>query len=184
MPVRMRLATNGASRKRKISIERSPRLVRGVERLLQFVYVVVEKLEVVGDLFFSPNRRRQDEHLAARFARNGVGRFQVEVRLDNDDFDLVALHLLDQLDGMLRTRGNTRSRLYIPDNIEVEMFGEVGPGAVVGNDFAAGVGLHGLEPFLVGLLEAPFEVGVALFKISGVAGTHLAELVGDAFGDA
>src|SRR6266851_4771810 len=34
MPVRMRLATKGASRKRKISIERSPELVRGVECLL------------------------------------------------------------------------------------------------------------------------------------------------------
>src|SRR5713101_8112905 len=184
MTVRMRLATKGASRKRKISIERSPELVRGVERLLQFPNVVIEKRKVIGDFFFSPDGWRQDENLTAGFARHGVRCLQVEVWLDHNHLDVLLLHLPDEFDGVLRARRNAGPRLNVADDGEVEMLGEIRPGPVIGDDFAAGVGFRVGEPFLIGLLEALFEIRIALFEISGVVGTHLAELVGDAFGDA
>src|SRR5260370_6838620 len=106
MPVRMRLATKGASRKRKISIEGSPELVGGVECLLQFGDGVIEKLEVVGDFFFSPDRWRQNENLAAGLARYGVRCLQIEVWLDHNHLDVLLLHLPDELDGVLRARRN------------------------------------------------------------------------------
>src|SRR6266849_11067680 len=184
MPVRMRLATKGASRKRKISIERSPELVRGVERLLELADVVIEKPEIVGDFFFSPDRWRQNENLAAGFARYGVRCLQIEVGLDHNHLDVLLLHLPDEFDGVLRARRNAGARLHVANHVEVEMLGEIRPGAVIGDDFAAGVRFHVGEPFLVRLLEALLEIGVALPEIRGVVGTHLAELVGNALGDA
>src|SRR5216683_370924 len=184
MPVRMRLATKGASRKRKISIERSPESVRGVERLLELADVVIEKLKVIGDFFFSPDRWRQNENLAASFAADGIGSLKVEVWLDHNHLDVFLLHLPDEFDGVLRTRRDARAGLDVTDHVEVEMLGEIRPGAVIGDDFTAGVGFHVGEPFLIGLFEPLFEIGVALCEIRGIVGTHLAELVGNALGDA
>src|SRR5713101_5500706 len=64
------------------------------------------------------------------------------------------------------------------------MLGEIGPRAVIGDDFAADVGLHLRLPLLVGLLEALLKGIIALGKIGGIIGAHLAELVLDALGDA
>src|SRR5947209_17218414 len=60
---------------------------------------------------------------------------------------------------------------------------KIGPGAVIGGNLAALVGLHFGQPPLVRLLEPLFEIGVALPEISGIAGAHFAELVGYAFGN-
>src|SRR5260370_1757685 len=106
MPVRMRLATKGASRKRKISIERSPELVRGVECLLQFADVVIKKLEVVGDFFFSPYRWRQHQNLPTGFARHGVGCLTFEVWLYHNHLDVPLLHLPYSSDVVLWARRN------------------------------------------------------------------------------
>src|SRR6266849_3306679 len=184
MPVRMRLATKGASRKRKISIERSPELVRGVECLLQFADVVIKKLEVVGDFFFSPDRWRQHQNLPTGFARHGVRCLQIEVWLDHNHLDVLLLHLPDELDGVLRARRNAGPRLNVADHVQVKLFRKVRPRTMIGDDLAAFVWLHLRQPFLVGLLEALFKIRVAMFEIRNVVGTHLAELVGDAFGDA
>ena len=64
------------------------------------------------------------------------------------------------------------------------MFGEVWPGLVVADHLAAVVRLHFVVPFLFGGGEALVEISVALLEISGLAGLHLGELIGDAFGDA
>src|ERR1700681_3706125 len=138
MPVRIRLATKGASRKRKISIEAVSRtLVWGVERLLELAYVVIEKLEVVGYLFFSADRRRQDENLSTGFAGHGVGRFQIEVRLDDAELDVVALHLLDQFHSMLRTGRNAGTRLDVTHHVQVKVLRKVRPRTMIGDDLAA-----------------------------------------------
>src|SRR5260370_17490607 len=121
MPVRMRLATKGASRKRKISIERSPELVRGVECLLQFADVVIKKLEVVGDFFFSPDRWRQHQNLPTGFARHGVPCLQIEVWLDHNHLYLLLLHFPDQLTPVLRARRNAGPRLNVADPGPVKM---------------------------------------------------------------
>src|SRR5713226_7360475 len=184
MPVRMRLATKGASRKRKISIERSPELVRGLECLLQFADVVIKKLEVVGDFFFSSHRWRQHQHLAASFARHGVRCLQIEIWLDHNHLDVLLLHLPDEFDGVLRARRNAGPRLNVADHVQVKLFRKVRPRTMIGDDLAAFVWLHLRQPALIRLLEALFEIGVALIEICSVVWTHLAELVGDAFGDA
>src|ERR1700687_3661341 len=64
------------------------------------------------------------------------------------------------------------------------MFGEIGPGTVVGDNFAAGVRFHLRLPLFVGLFEAFFKRFVALGEIVGVGRTHFAELVLDSFSDA
>src|SRR5260370_41909202 len=142
MPVRMRLATKGASRKRKIYIERFPELVRGVERLLELADVVIEKPEIVGDFFFSPDRWRQNENLAAGFARYGVRCLQIEVWLDHNHLDVLLLHLPDELDGVLRARGNAGARLNVAAHVQVKLFPQVSPRTMVGDEVAAtrGVG--------------------------------------------
>src|SRR4051812_19391738 len=82
MPVRIRLATNGAARNASIDVSSTlfrPALLDGVDQQVQ---VVVEQLEVVRHLFRAPDRRRHDEHFAARAPADRVRRLQVEVRLD------------------------------------------------------------------------------------------------------
>src|ERR1700737_2836209 len=64
------------------------------------------------------------------------------------------------------------------------MFGEIGPGTVVGDNFAAGVRFHLRLPLFVGLFEAFFKGFVAFGEIVGVGRTHFAELVLDSFSDA
>src|ERR1700738_5229786 len=66
----------------------------------------------------------------------------------------------------------------------MEMFSEVGPGTGVGDNFTAGVRLHFRLPLFLGLLEAFFKRFVALGEIVGVGGTHFAELVLNALGNA
>src|SRR2546430_14823464 len=86
---------SGSPRKAKSETEESPSntlLVSLVKSLLELGDVVVEQLEIVGDLFFAADRGHQDDDLRAGFARNGVGRFEIEVWLNDDDFDTVALH--------------------------------------------------------------------------------------------
>src|SRR5205085_8890001 len=123
MPVRIRLATNGASKNKKISIELLSWLVSGgVKRLLQFGNVVVEKFEIVGDLFLSADRRRQHEHLRSRFPRYRLRRFQIEVRLNDNHLHSVAFHLLNKLHRVLRAWRNSRPRLDVADHIQIEVF--------------------------------------------------------------
>ena len=64
------------------------------------------------------------------------------------------------------------------------MFGKVRPRAVIGDDFAAGVGLHLRLPILLRLFEAFFKGSVSLSEIGGIIRAHFAELGLDAFGNA
>src|SRR5260370_17377795 len=152
MPVRMRLATKGASRKRKISIDRSAELVRGVECLLQFADVVIKKLEVVGDFFFSPDRWRQHQNLTTGFARHGVRCLQIEVWLDHNHLDVLLLHLPDELDGVLRARRNAGPRLNVADHFQVKLFPKVRPRTMIGAHLSSFLLLPPPPPFFAPLL--------------------------------
>src|SRR2546430_2534258 len=83
---------------------------------------------------------------------------------------------------MLGAGRDAGARLDVADDVQVEMFGEIGPGAMIGDDLTAVIRGHLRKPLLVGVFQALFEVGVALREISSVAGPHFAELVGDTFG--
>src|SRR5262245_34406011 len=97
---------------------------------------------------------------------------------------MVALHLLNELDGVLRARRNSGARLDIANDVEIEMSRKIRPRAMVRDDLAAGIGLHLFEPFLIGLLKMLLERRVALRKVGGVSRAHLAEFVPNPFGDA
>src|SRR5256714_9167761 len=132
MPVRIRLATNGASKNKKISIELLSWLVSGgVKRLFQLGNVVVEKFEIVGDLFLSTDRRRQHEHLRSRFPRHRLRRFQVEIRLHDNHLHAVAFHLLNKLHRVLRAWRNCRPRLDVANHVQVEVRRRIMPRAAV-----------------------------------------------------
>src|SRR5256884_2049068 len=58
IPVRMRLATKGASKKTRISIRSLLALFCFVKGLLQLRNIVIKQLEVVGDFLFSAQDRK------------------------------------------------------------------------------------------------------------------------------
>src|SRR5215831_10556381 len=181
----MRLATNGASKKVRISIPPiSRRLFRFVERFLQLGDIVIEQFEIIGDFLFPANRRHEHDNFTTRVARYRVGGLQVKVRLHGDDLGAVAFHQAYQLNGMLGTRRDAGARLNVANYVEMEMLGEIGPGTVVGHNFATGVGLHLGQPLFVGLLDALFEVVIPLCKIRGIVGAHLGQFVLYALGNA
>src|SRR5882724_5828517 len=156
----------------------------GVQSLLEFGDIVVEQLEIIGDLFFAADAGHENDNLAAGVPRDGVRCFQIKVWFDDDDLHSITFHLADQFYGVLRAGRNSGSRFDVADNIEAEVFREVGPRAVIGDDFAAGVGFHLRKPLLIGLLQTLLKTGIALREISRVAGAHFTEFVGYAFGDA
>jgi len=100
----IRLATKGASKKRKSPSAGSPGLVSGVERFFQLADVVVKQFEIIGDLFFAANRWRQNEYLAAGLASHGVGVFKSKYGSTTITF-MLSRFILDQLDGVLRAGG-------------------------------------------------------------------------------
>src|SRR5215472_17017952 len=96
MPVKIRLAIKGARRNERVSIESSLFVLR--ECADQEIDVVVEKLEVVGDFLVSADRGHEDEHLAAYAAGDRIGRSQVEIGRDEDEFDAFPLHQVDHIE--------------------------------------------------------------------------------------
>src|SRR5207244_2128277 len=145
IPVRMRLATKGASKKTRISIRSLLALfcfVKGllqlrmktrisirsllalfcfVKGLLQLRNIVIKQLEVVGDFLFSAHRRHQHDDPRAGFTGDGVRCFQIEVRFHGDDLDPFAFHQAHQLYRMLRAWGNAWPRLHVSNDVEMDM---------------------------------------------------------------
>ena len=85
---------------------------------------------------------------------------------------------------MPRTRGDAGARLDVADNLDMKVFGEIGPGAMIGDDLASGVGLHLREPLVIGLPNALLEVVVALGEVGRVIGSHFREFILDSLSDA
>src|SRR5712692_1484505 len=81
-------------------------------------------------------------------------------------------------------RRNTRAWLDVAHDVQLEVSGEVGPRAVIGNDFATVERLHLFIPFPFLGGEALVKRLEALFEISGVARSHFRQLLLDAPGDA
>src|SRR5205823_3591026 len=81
----------------------------------------------------------------------------------------------------LRAWRNAWPWFDIADDLEMEIFSKIRPGAVVGNDFAAGVRLHLGHPFFIGLLNALLEIIIALCEVGGVIGVHFREFILNSF---
>src|SRR5919198_3603633 len=169
IPVRIRLAAKGAARNFRILRSMSLLCSGGLDRVHEELDVVIEELEVVGDLLLASDGGRHDQHFRSGLSRDRVRCLQVEVGLDHDDLHVLALHLLDHVDRVRRRGRDPRPRLDVADDVEAEPLGEVGPRAVVGDDLEAAVRGHRRLPALFGLGEAPREVPLAL-SVVGVVG--------------
>src|SRR5262249_30304720 len=158
IPVRMRLATNGAARNSSIEVSTLFAPSCPLDRLDEQVDVVVEQLEVVGDFLDPTDRRRHDQHLAADVAGDLLRRLQVEVRLDEDQLHVLPLHLVDQIERVLRRRRNAGAGLDVADDLETETPGEVRERSVIGGDLQALLRRHRRQPPLLSRVDAPAEV--------------------------
>src|SRR5687767_2378154 len=179
MPAITRLARNGSARKLKtaLSISASVRAARfrarGLERGHEQVDVVVEQLDVVGDGLLAPDRWRQHDYVRAGLCRNRLGSLLIEVRLHQDDLDLLPLHLLNELQRVTGRRRNAGTRLDVADDIEPEPICEARIRAVIGHDLYPFEGGHRRQPALFTVRNARDESRQPLIEIRLVAGLEL-----------
>src|SRR5262249_5255726 len=159
IPVRMRLATNGAARNSSIEVSTlfAPSCL--LDRFDEQVDVVIEQLEVVGDFLDPAAAGRHDQDVAADVAGDLLRRLQVEVRLDQDQLHVLPLHVVDQIERVLRRRRNAGPRLDVADDVEAEPLGKIRERPVVGDDLQALEGPNRRRPFLWTPAEAPLKSG-------------------------
>src|SRR6185436_5737963 len=89
MPVRIRLATNGAARNGMTTESSTLLRSRRLDRVDQHRDVGLEQLEIVGRRRHAANRGRQHQHLGPGLRGDRVGRLRIEVGLDDDHLDLL-----------------------------------------------------------------------------------------------
>src|SRR2546425_421278 len=123
MPVKIRLAKKGASRKGRIAMELLSGCAKGFD---QQIDIVVEEREVVFHAFFPTDRWQVHDYLRPGFPSNRLRCLEVEIGLDQYPLAVLPPHQLDQFQGMRGCRRNPRPRLDVADHIEAEVFGEVG----------------------------------------------------------
>ena len=92
----------------------------------QQVDVVVEQREVVSDFLHAADRGRHHQHLGAGRPADGVGRLQIEVRLDQHQLHVLPFHLVDQIERVLRRRRNARPWLDVADHVEPNRSAKLG----------------------------------------------------------
>ena len=168
MPVRIRLAANGAARNcRIVGVHRATSPPRLLERGHEQLDVVVEELDVVGRPPCSPPTDGGSTSTLPPVSRAiGLRRLEVEVRLDEDDLD--ALRASSRAMSSSVWRGRRRDaglRLDVADHVEAEAVDEVRPGAVVGHDLRCPCTAPSPRPSASRpSAEALVEVGVALLR--------------------
>src|SRR5437899_6726569 len=97
------------------------------QRLYEFTDVVVEQFEVIVEPCFAADRRVEHDDRRARFLRDEVGGFPIEVGLHDDRFDALLLNQIDDLERVRRRWRNARLRLNRAGNFETKVAGEVRP---------------------------------------------------------
>src|SRR5258706_9899770 len=93
MPVKIKLATKGGSKKARVSFMNSSFDLR--EGFAQELDVVIEQLKIIIDFLHPAHRRKQNHNLAAHGASDGVRSPQIEIRLHQNQLDVFALHGVD-----------------------------------------------------------------------------------------
>jgi len=117
--------------------------------------------------------RCKRDDLRASLSSDRVGCLRIEVRLDDDDLDVVLFHCLDQFE-RVRGRGrNARLGLDVPHDIEAELIGKIRPRAMIGHHFESFVWCHRGLPPLLRFGETALEVRLALCVNGGVAAVEL-----------
>src|SRR5438309_507907 len=96
-----------------------------LERLYQFIDVVVEGLEIVIESGLAADRWIEHHHFRARFLGDRLRRFAVEVWLHHDRFDAFSLDQLDEIERVRWRRRNARFRFDGVDDVESEVLRKV-----------------------------------------------------------
>src|SRR2546430_17669023 len=71
-----------------------------LKSLSQDFNIVIEQLEVIGDLRLAADGRHHHDNLPSSHARNAVRCLRIEVWLNQFDLRVLAFHEVDQLDRM------------------------------------------------------------------------------------
>src|SRR5260370_33513217 len=128
MPVKIKLATKGGSKKARVSFMNSSFDLR--EGFAQELDVVIEQLEIIVDFLDPAHGRQQDQYLAAHGASDGVWSPQIKIRLHHNQLDVFALHGVDHFQCVTGRRRNAWLRFDIINHIQPEPLAEVWPGTM------------------------------------------------------
>src|SRR5216684_8009517 len=126
MPVKIKLATKGGSKKARVSFMNSSFDLR--EGFAQELDVVIEQLEIIVDFLDPAHRRQQNQNLAAHGVSDGVWSPQIKIWLHHNQLDVFALHGIDHFQRVTGRGRDTWLRFDVVDDIQPEPFAEVGPG--------------------------------------------------------
>src|SRR5438132_10006360 len=91
----------------------------------QQVQVVIKELEVVGDFLDAPDRWRHHHYFCAGLAADRIWRLQIEIGLNKHELDVGSLHLVDEIERVLRRRRDAGLRFDVSDNIETKPLSEI-----------------------------------------------------------
>src|SRR5207245_6391232 len=152
MPVRIRLATKGASRNRSTSIHPPWKsLLRYLERFDQQRQIVIEQLEIVRDFSLASYRGRHDDYLRSCLSGDALRSLGVEVGLHEDQAYLFTFNHVDEFQCMARRGWNSGPWLNLTHRHQPKKLQKISPGAVIGNHLPPVIRFHFSQPFLVGL---------------------------------
>src|SRR5258708_189050 len=105
MPVKIKLATKGASKKVRTSMDSSFDLREGFGQELD---VVIEQLEIIVDFLDAAHRGKQNQDLAAHGLSDGIRSPQIKIRLYQNQLDVFALHGIDHFQCVTGRRRDAR----------------------------------------------------------------------------
>ncbi len=111
---------------------------------------------------------REIDYLRTGRTGDPLGNFSVVVRLDDNGFDLLRLHLRNHLRQMRWRGGNAGFRFQKNVDLQPETVAEVGPGIVIGGDVLAFKREQGRAPLLKPGIDGGFEFLVVRVVGSGV----------------
>src|SRR5579864_4306562 len=116
--------------------------------------VIVQKAEIVGDIFFTSNRGGQYQDLSPSRAGDFARSLQIEIWFHYDNPHILVQHRLDEIVRVAVVWRNSHKRLDLSQGHQSETVHEIRPRAMVSDHFLAPVGLHLCFPNLFAFTEA------------------------------
>src|SRR5438270_13778122 len=102
-----------------------------LKSLSQDFNIVIEQLEVIGDLRLASDRRHHHDNFSSGHAGDALWCLRIEVWLNQFVLRVLAFHVFDQLDRMRRRRSNSLTGYDVNDHIESKLLGEIRPCSVI-----------------------------------------------------
>src|SRR5262245_933860 len=91
----------------------------------QQVQIVIEELEVVCNFLRSSHRWQHDQYFGASGTADCIRRLQIEIWLDEDQLHILFLHVVNEIERVLRCRRYSRFWFHVSDDIETESLRKV-----------------------------------------------------------